>query len=81
MYKNTEFQHNVIAQSYFYHKKTCEEYGAFALRKTMGNALYTIDSSEGQPILPSFGCVDLIALLADMENIKTKDDALKIAVK
>ena len=47
----------------------------------MGNALYTIDSSEGQPILPSFGCVNLIALLADMENIKTKDDALKIAVK
>lgn len=78
---NGEFQHNAIVQSYFYNKETCEEYGYFALRKTIGNVLYTIDSSEDAPILPTFGCVDLMSLLPNIENFQTKEDVLRTAVK
>lgn len=80
-WRNGEFQHNAIAQTYFYNKKTCDEYGYFAIRKTRGGILYTIDSLEGEPVLPTFGCVDIMALWADIENINSKEDALKIAVK
>ena len=80
-YGNGEFEHNAIAQSYFYNRKTCEEYGYFAIRKTTGNTLYTIDSSEGTPILPTFGCVDLVSLLPNIENFQTKEDVLKTAVQ
>lgn len=78
---NGEFEHNAIAQSYFCKKETCEEYGYFAIRKTTGNTLYTIDSSEEAPVLPAFGCIDLISLLSNIENIQTKEDVLKTAVK
>lgn len=74
-------EHNAIAQSYFYNKETCEEYGYFAIRKTIGNVPYTIDSSEGEPVLPTFGCVDMMALWADIENINSKEDATKTAIK
>ena len=78
---NGEFEHNAIAQSYFYNRKTWEEYGYFAIRKTTGNTLYTIDSSKGTPILPAFGCVDLVSLLPNIENFQTKEDVLKTAVQ
>ena len=78
---NGEFEHNAIAQSYFYNRKTWEEYGYFAIRKTTGNTLYTIDSSKGTPILPAFGCVDLVSLLPNVENFQTKEDVLKTAVQ
>lgn len=78
---NGEPQHNAIAQTYLYHKETCEECGYFAIRKAIGNVLYTIDSSEGKPFLPTFGCVDMAALLAEIETINSKEDAIKTAIK
>ena len=78
---NGEPQHNAIAQTYLYHRETCEECGYFAIRKTIGNVLYTIDISEGKPVLPTFGCVDMVALLADIETINSKEDAMKTAIK
>lgn len=74
-------QHNAIAQTYLYHRETCEECGYFAIRKAIGNVLYTIDSSEGKPVLPTFGCVDMAALLAEIETINSKEDAIKTAIK
>ena len=76
-----EFQHNFIGQAYLCHRETCEECGYFAIRKAIGNVLYTIDSSEGKPVLPTFGCVDMAALLADIGNINSKEDAIKAAIK
>ena len=78
---NGEPQHNAIVQAYLYHRETCEECGYFTIRKTIGNVLYTIDSSEGKPALPTFGCVDMVALLADIETINSKEDAIKTAIK
>ena len=78
---NGEPQHNAIVQAYLYHRETCEECGYFTIKKTIGNVLYTIDSSEGKPALPTFGCVDMVALLADIETINSKEDAIKTAIK
>ena len=76
-----EFQHNFIGQAYLCHRETCEECGYFAIRKAIGNVLYTIDSSEGKPVLPTFGCVDMAALLAEIETINSKEDAMKTAIR
>lgn len=76
-----EFQHNFIGQAYLCHRETCEECGYFSIRKAIGNVLYTIDSSEGKPVLPTFGCVDMAALLAEIETINSKEDAIKTAIK
>ena len=76
-----EFQHNFIGQAYLCHRETCEECGYFTIRKAIGNVLYTIDSSEGKPVLPTFGCVDMAALLAEIETINSKEDAMKTAIR
>lgn len=80
-WENGEPQHNAIVQTYLYHRETCEEYGYFAIRKTKGGILYTIDSLEGKPALPTFGSVDMMALLKDIEKVNSKEDAVKTAVK
>ncbi len=76
-----EVQHNFIGQAFFSDRHSCEETSYFAIRKTTGGILYTIDSSEGELTLPTFGCVDMMALLADIENINSKEDAIKTAIK
>ena len=78
---NGEFEHNAIVQTYFYNKETCDEDVSFAIRNTRGGIPYTIDSLEGEPALPIFGCVDLVSLLPDMKNLKTKEDVLRAAIK
>ncbi len=78
---NGEFQHNAIVQTYFYNKGSCDENGHFVIRKSKDGILYNIDSLEGEPALPTFGCVDLVSLLPNIENFQTKEDVLKTAVK
>lgn len=81
-YGNGEFQYHVIGQAFSYGKHGCGEQSCFAIRKSSSNGyLQDIDKSEGEPALPTFGCVDLMALLLNMETIKTKEDAARIAVR
>lgn len=44
-----EFQHNFIGQTFFSDRNGSVEDSYFAIRKAIGNVLYTIDSSEGKP--------------------------------
>ena len=78
---NGEYQHNFIGQIFFSDNHGCEENGYFSIRKTKGNILYTIDSSEGEPVLPTFGCVNTMAFWANIENVNSKEDAIKTAIK
>ena len=78
---NGESQHNAIVQTYLYNRETCDECGYFAIKKTTRGNLYTVDSLEGKPVLPTFGCVDMIALLTDIEKINSKEDAIKTTIK
>ncbi len=76
-----EFQHNFIGQVFLSDRHNSVENSYFAIRKTTRGILYTIDTSKGEPTLPTFGCVDMIALLADIEKIHSKEDAIKTAIK
>ena len=76
-----EFQHNFIGQAFFSDRNGSVEGSYFSIRKAIGNVLYTIDSSEGKPVLPTFGCVDMAALLAEIETINSKEDAMKTAIR
>lgn len=78
---NNEFQHNFIGQAFFSGRNSYEETSYFSIRKTRGGILYTIDSLEGEPVLPTFGCLDMMALWANIEHINSKEDAIKTAIK
>lgn len=77
---NGEYQHNLIGQIFFSGNHGCEEHGYFAIRESNGNEyLQDIDKSEGEPVLPTFGCVDMMSLLLDIETIRTQDRAMGAA--
>ena len=78
---NGGFQHNAIVQTYFYNEGNCDENGHFVIRRSKDGILNNIDSLKGRPALPTFGCVDLVSLLPNIENFQTKEDVLKTAIK
>ena len=43
--------------------------------------LYNIAVSKSEPVLPTFGCVDIMNILLDIDNIKTAEQTIQIAVK
>lgn len=80
--ENGRYQHNLIGQIFFSGNHGCEEHGYFAIRETNGHGhLQDIDKSEGEPVLPTLGCVDLMALLLDIKTIRTKDRAMEAAFR
>ncbi len=78
---NGNYHYNPIGQTFFSDLHTCEEHGYFSIRKTKGNALHTIDSSVSAPVFPTFGCVNMLALLPNIEDVQTKEDARNAAIK
>lgn len=56
--------------------------GFFAIRSNDQNRnLHNIADLTGEPILPYFGCVDLIGLLMEIDNLHTVEQARTAAVK
>ncbi len=52
----------------------------FAIRKSMdGRQMYTLDQSDGYPVLGPFGCVDVAGLLVNIHSIVTKEEAARVA--
>ena len=41
------------------------EHGCFAIRKGRNGRLYDVERSEGESVLPSLGCVDVVGLLLE----------------
>lgn len=77
-----EFQYSIIVQDFSTEGSRPEGHGCFAIRKNDGSGrLQDIDREEGELVLPNLGCVDVIGLLANIEDIKTKKQAIKTAVK
>lgn len=76
------YKYNVIAQTFSSDDHGLKEKGCFAIRESycMGHLMDVI-SYYGEPVLPSFGCVDMMALLPNLENFKTEEDVLKTAIK
>lgn len=76
------YKYNVIAQTFSSNDHGLKEDGCFAIRESycMGH-LRDVISFFGEPALPALGCVDMAALLPNLENLKTIEDVLKAAVK
>lgn len=72
----------IIGQTFNYHETVDEEQSCFAIRTNESSRqLYTIDSYKGEPVIPTFGCVDIMGLLLNIDNIRTARQVEKIAVK
>ena len=76
------YQYHIIGQTFNYDETTGDESGYFAIRTNRDDEyLDNIALSSGEPLLPSFGCIDLPALLLDIDNIQTTEQVIEIAVK
>ncbi len=76
------YKYNVIAQTFSSEDHGLKEKVCFAIRESycMGH-LRDVISYYGEPVLPAFGCVDMMSLLPNLENFKTEEDVLKTAIK
>lgn len=75
------YRYNVIAQIFSSYNHGLKEDGCFSIRESYCEEYLRDVLSQMEPALPTFGCVDMVALLPKLEILKTKEDVLKIAVK
>lgn len=77
-----QHKYSIIGQTFRYSENNSEEYGYFAIRESKDNGLVNnIALSSGEPVLPSFGCVDIMGILLNIDSIQTIEQIEKIAVK
>ncbi len=75
-------KYNIIGQTFRYNEVTDDENCYFAIRENRNNgSLYNIVVSDSGPVLPSFGCVDIMSVLLSIDNIQTSEQVIEIAVK
>lgn len=76
------YQYKMIAQTFLYDGNSDREQGSFAIRTGDNHrAIHTIAAVNGEPVIPTFGCIDMMGLLLNIDNIKTAKQAGKIAAK
>lgn len=79
---NGLYQYHIIGQTFNYDEATGDEAGYFAIRRNRDSGfLDNIALSSDEPVLPVFGCIDLITLLSSIDNIQTAQQVIEIAVK
>lgn len=77
-----QHKYSIIGQTFSYNETNSDEYNYFAIRESKENELINnIALSSGEPVLPSFGCIDLPTLLLNIDNIQTAEQVIEIAVK
>lgn len=75
-------KYNIIGQTFRCNETTDDENCYFAIRESRNNgSLYNIVVSDSEPVLPSFGCVDIMSVLLNIDNIQTAEQIKKIAIK
>lgn len=80
--QNGLHQYKIIGQAFTYNDSNNKEQSYFAIRANNGSRyLHNIDVIRGNPVIPTFGCVDMMGLLLDIDNIKTAMQVEKIARK
>lgn len=80
-YKNLN-QYHIIGQTFNYNETVCNESGYFAIRKNRNDVfLDNVIAPASKPVLPSFGCVDMMDILLNIDNIQTAEQVAKIAIK
>ena len=80
-YRNLNLYH-IIGQTFNYNETVYNESGYFAIRKNRNDVfLNNVIAPASEPVLPSFGCVDMMGILLNIDNIKTSEQVVKIAIK
>lgn len=75
------YRYDIIGQT-FRTKNPCMEEGFFTIRRKDGERPFqNIAAVWGEPVLPAFGCMDLVSLVSNIGNISSAEQAAKIAVR
>lgn len=73
-------QCKIIGQIFEDYRDTSQGY--FAIKESRNNhLLFDIAKTSGEPIFPSFGCIDTLNLLIDIDQIKTIEQAKAAAIR
>ena len=75
------YEYNIIGQTFFSDMPALGEHGCFASRKGTNGRLYDVERSEGESVLPSLGCVDVVGLLLHIETVRNSEQAKRTAEK
>ena len=73
--------YNIIGQTFKENRADTDAHGYFDIRTNDGSAEFRSLQQIHKPVIPPFGCVDMIALLMDIGDIKTGEQALHLAVR
>lgn len=67
---NGMYEYRIIGQTFSDNRHDCSPYGYFAVRAAENSRqLHTLDELSGEPVIPTFGCVDIIRLLMNIDII------------
>lgn len=75
------YAYRIIGQTFRDNCYGCNSSGYFAIRTAKSNQQFqNLDELSGRPVLPSFGCVDVIRLLMNIDIITTPGQAEEFAL-
>lgn len=76
------FHYHIVGQTYACSRSDDTANGYFAVRTDRGGQkILNLDTKDGEPVFPAFGCVDIMGILIGIDHITTLEQAIKIAVK
>ena len=74
--------YRIIGQTFTCKKSDDTVHGYFAVRAGGGSRkIKTLDAKTGEPVLPAFGCVDIMGILINIDNIRTSGQVKNFALK
>ena len=74
--------YRIVGQTFTCKVSADTVYGYFAVRAGGGSRkIQTLDAKTGEPVLPAFGCVDIMGILINIDHIKTSGQAKNFALK
>ncbi len=75
-------RHHVIGQTFLLDESEDKGRGFFAVRRKDGLLPFRcLCLSNGIPVLPAFGCLDMVGLLRNIESIHTVEQEKNTAIK
>lgn len=72
---------SIIGQSFTSNVSDTDPLGFFAIRSSKGSSQFHNILRVPQPVILTFGCIDLIGLLLDIEHIRTAQQAFQAATR
>lgn len=79
---NGGFHYRIVGQTYACSRSEDTAHGYFAVRTGRDSQkFFNLDTKTGEPVFPSFGCIDIMGVLINIDSIMTSGQAKRIAVK